>query len=449
MQHCTQEMKTKLLTANSWTSTSTSQDGIALLKTICDICHKKDGGTDATTILDLVKMDKDMYLIHQAPNELLSNYLSKFKGALDVAKSSKGSPWSYPVATKIVIQDLFLTSNHGQAKSINPSKYQVAMAEAHFGYLAALFFHGLSNESHCELKKKVHNYALTGLYTVPRTYDKVLQLADQYKSLYQPRPTGGGGGSVAFSQKGKAGDSTPTSTPLVASAKKSLEHKPHPVPGQKDANVKMKANALGKKICFNCGAADYWVVDCPNLTAAQCKELAGMAHISVSEDILDDIGFLQSKSTNSAVVATCKTLNPHRLSWTAHLASIRYSPRSTSTTSTWRVLPSMPTATQEQILPPRKDGTKTFSTFGLSATASPISYPSPNWKATVSPSVTTPEANGSSLPPKTKISPSTVNQTACALAFPTSTCGPHWPWQWFKPSASATKASQNARYASP
>ncbi len=77
MQHSTEEMKTKLLTTDSWTSTSTSQDGIALLKTIRDICHKKDGGTDTTTILNLVRIDKDMYLIHQAPNKLLSNYLSK------------------------------------------------------------------------------------------------------------------------------------------------------------------------------------------------------------------------------------------------------------------------------------------------------------------------------------------------------------------------------------
>jgi hypothetical protein len=91
MQHSTQEMKTKLLTRDSWTSTSTSQDGIALLKRIRDICHKKDGSTDAITILDLVKMDKDMYLIHQALNELLSNYLSNFKGGVNVVKSSKGS----------------------------------------------------------------------------------------------------------------------------------------------------------------------------------------------------------------------------------------------------------------------------------------------------------------------------------------------------------------------
>jgi hypothetical protein len=54
MQHSMPEMKTKLLTMDSWTKTSAAQDAIVLLKTICNICHKKDGSADATTILDLV-----------------------------------------------------------------------------------------------------------------------------------------------------------------------------------------------------------------------------------------------------------------------------------------------------------------------------------------------------------------------------------------------------------
>jgi hypothetical protein len=110
-------------------------------------------------------------------------------------------------------------------------------------------------------------------------------------------------------RKGRQG-AQPLHHTIKPSAKKSLERKPHPVPGEKDANSKMIANALGKKNCFNCAAADHWVVNCPNLTAAQCKILARMAHISISEDILEGIGFLQNKSTNAAVVATHKTLNP-------------------------------------------------------------------------------------------------------------------------------------------
>ncbi len=60
MQHSTPEMKFTLLTMDSWEKTSTTQDGIMLLKAIRDICHKKDSSTDATAILDLVQMDKEI-----------------------------------------------------------------------------------------------------------------------------------------------------------------------------------------------------------------------------------------------------------------------------------------------------------------------------------------------------------------------------------------------------
>jgi hypothetical protein len=123
MQHNTLEMKTKLLRMDSWTSTSATQDGIALLKTICYICHKKDGGTIATTILDLVRIDKNMYLIHQAPNELLLSYLLIFKGAVDVVESSGGSPWSPLAATKIVFNKLYTPVPHASAIANNSTKY--------------------------------------------------------------------------------------------------------------------------------------------------------------------------------------------------------------------------------------------------------------------------------------------------------------------------------------
>ena len=79
MQHSTPEMKMKLLTMDSWAQTSTTQDGIELLKTIQYISPKKVGGTDTTTILDLVRMDKEMFLVYQALTKPLSIYLSRFK----------------------------------------------------------------------------------------------------------------------------------------------------------------------------------------------------------------------------------------------------------------------------------------------------------------------------------------------------------------------------------
>ncbi len=125
-------------------------------------------------------MDKDMFLVHQAPTKLLSSYLAKFKGAVDVVESLNGSPWSHLAATKIVFDELYNPADLASAKANTSSKYQLAATEVQRRYLAALFFHGLSNEAHRDLKKKIHNDALMGSNTVPCTYDMVLQLADQY-----------------------------------------------------------------------------------------------------------------------------------------------------------------------------------------------------------------------------------------------------------------------------
>ena len=124
-------------------------------------------------------MDKDMFLVHQAPTEPLSSYLSKFKGAVNVVESLDGSPWSHPAVTKIVYDEIYSSSNYKTDKNSNLTDYQAAAAKAQRRYLAALFFQGLSNEAHRNLKKKIHNNALTGSDTVPRTYNKVLQLVDQ------------------------------------------------------------------------------------------------------------------------------------------------------------------------------------------------------------------------------------------------------------------------------
>jgi hypothetical protein len=44
------------------------------------------------TILDLVRMEKEMILLHQSLTEPLLRYLSKFKGAVNMVESSDGSP---------------------------------------------------------------------------------------------------------------------------------------------------------------------------------------------------------------------------------------------------------------------------------------------------------------------------------------------------------------------
>jgi hypothetical protein len=110
-----------------------------------------------------------------------------------------------------------------------------------------LFFHGLSSETHRDLKKKVHTNALTGSDTISCTYDKVLQLVDQYKSSFQQHQPGGGGG-IAFAQKDKVAMAVMVA--MAATAASSEKKLPHPVPGEKDDKDKMLANSSGKRNCL-------------------------------------------------------------------------------------------------------------------------------------------------------------------------------------------------------
>ncbi len=71
-----------------------------------------------------------MFLVYQAPTKPLSSYLSKFKGTVDVVKSSDGSPWSHLAATKIVFDKLYSPSNYALEKTSNLPGYQTAAAEA-------------------------------------------------------------------------------------------------------------------------------------------------------------------------------------------------------------------------------------------------------------------------------------------------------------------------------
>jgi hypothetical protein len=144
---------------------------------------------------------------------------------------------------------MFNPKDHAAAKTNNSADYKTAATEAQCRYLAAVFFHGLSNNAHKELKKKILNDALTGSDSVPQTYDKVLQLVDQFKPSYvrgTPGGTGGGGG-LAFAQRGKtAAAMAGVATTTVAEAP--IERKPHPVPSKKDPEGHMIPNSLGKEL---------------------------------------------------------------------------------------------------------------------------------------------------------------------------------------------------------
>ena len=59
-------MKTKLLMImmDLWARSSASQDGIVLVKTVRDICHKKDGGANSTTKMTAAQREELIGMAH-------------------------------------------------------------------------------------------------------------------------------------------------------------------------------------------------------------------------------------------------------------------------------------------------------------------------------------------------------------------------------------------------
>ncbi len=71
-----------------------------------------------------------MFLIHQGPTKPLSSYLSKFKGAGNVVKSLDGTPWSHPIAAKIVFDKIYGSlPTFASSKASNSSDYQAAVTK--------------------------------------------------------------------------------------------------------------------------------------------------------------------------------------------------------------------------------------------------------------------------------------------------------------------------------
>ncbi len=58
----------------------------------------------------------------------------------------------------------------------------------------------------------------------------------------------------------------------------------------------MISNSSGKKNCFNCNGDNHWVINCPDLSAAERADLAGMALITLDNKI-EGVSFLQSESS--------------------------------------------------------------------------------------------------------------------------------------------------------
>ena len=89
-----------------------------------------------------------------------------------------------------------------------------------------------------------------------------------------------------------------------------------------------------------------------------------MVRISIGDAEFKGISFLQNESTDPRIVATRNTLDPHRLYLDS--TSSFHQVFTEEHLETFALLEPLfvPTATPAPTLPPKKDGTAIYSTFG-------------------------------------------------------------------------------------
>ena len=163
--------------------------------------HRRDKTTPS--ILDIVQIDKRMYLTFQWKDQPTADYLWEFQAVVDVIKSSPGGcpGWSKPVAWAIANEE-----NINWSVAMDNKKTKL-MEHGQTRYLVALFFAGLDNARYSQLKQDIHNkWLVTGKDDIPRTYDQVIHLAEGFR-VNQPGFRGGTEEALAFSQA-----STPATT---------------------------------------------------------------------------------------------------------------------------------------------------------------------------------------------------------------------------------------------
>ena len=110
---------------------------------------------------------------------------------------SKGRPTSLSIAAaKLVAKEHDM--NYDAAKA---TKQESITQEAVTRYLAALAFTGLNSERHTSLKADVkHNWVQNNVDSLPRTYERLIEMAGGYETRDRPRrdPRGAGLGGTRW-----------------------------------------------------------------------------------------------------------------------------------------------------------------------------------------------------------------------------------------------------------
>merc|ERR1712194_333183 len=175
---CTQEMKYKLEGHEGWPTILEEQDEVGLI--------------------EIVTLERSLALNVQGRRSEV-DYLQAFKANADAINLAGGHAGGSIAAAKLVAKEQGL--DYDAADQV---KQATIMEGAAKRYLAALAFTGLNSDRHKQLKADVrHDWVRNNTDSLPRTYERLMEMAGGYEKRDRPRQDPRGAGVALINTAGR------------------------------------------------------------------------------------------------------------------------------------------------------------------------------------------------------------------------------------------------------
>ncbi len=273
---CSQEVRNKLEAMDDWERTQRNQSLHELIQKIERICigfnnHKQE-------VFDLVQALKMLFLFTQGEKDTMDEYGRNFQSLWDTVEAFGGSPGIHKGLVDGLLKEPGQVAN---LANITANERKAAEEEANELVKAALLISGAEKYRYGKLKDELANNYLLGTDRYPNTFDKALRILGNYQTMRPNMPFRGNGpeANLAFIQRGGrrgqghggwGGTSGRGKTPTSGGANVGGGGRDVSMTtGGSGGERAKKTNNRGDSHCYNCGSADHWAYECPQLTNEQ------------------------------------------------------------------------------------------------------------------------------------------------------------------------------------
>ncbi len=274
---CSQEVRDKLKSMDNWERTQKEQSLHELIQKIEWVCmgfddHKQE-------VFNLVQALKMLFLYTQGEKDTVEEFGRNFRSLWETVEAFGGSPGVH----KGLVDGLL--SNTTQVKDVRkPTDQAIAKAEDDSckAVKAALLVSGANKRQYGKLKDELANNYLLESNQYPDTFNKAMRILGIYQVgktsvPFRASPNnigvafiqqGGQGGRGQGGQgKGAGRGDMPGSLGADAGGGGGPSNA-STITGGPGGDTP-KTNSRGESHCYNCGAADHWVYECPHLSREQ------------------------------------------------------------------------------------------------------------------------------------------------------------------------------------